>query len=228
MTSILQLPEDQQLISELSGGQQKRVSLALAFLNNPRLVILDEPTVGTDPLLGNSIWNYLHLCCSEGVSVVIVTHYIEEAALAHMVGIMRNGKLMEEGVPNDLLLKYRETSLENVFLKLCQTEVNAIQTIGVNNEFDLKVSSNDTINANQTIDKNNEDLDQSIFRNFWILMILVRKNFSKFLGFNVSFLIFLIPAFQALILCVLYDRDSIPVRKSFRINSANFTIIEYF
>ncbi|CAG2106313.1 unnamed protein product, partial [Medioppia subpectinata] len=114
LSSILQLPEENQLISQLSGGQQKRVSLALAFLNNPKLVILDEPTVGTDPLLGNSIWKYLHNCCAEGVSVVIVTHYIEEAALAHTVGIMRNGTLLEEGSPNDLLLKYRETNLENV------------------------------------------------------------------------------------------------------------------
>ncbi|XP_054155255.1 methionine import ATP-binding protein MetN-like [Oppia nitens] len=175
LSSILQLPGDNQLISELSGGQQKRVSLALAFLNSPRLVILDEPTVGTDPILGNSIWNYLHSCCREGVSVVIVTHYIEEAALAHMVGIMRNGKLMEEGVPNDLLLKYRETNLEN--------------------------------NLNS-----GEDIDTSLFLNVWILLILIRKNFSKFLQFNVSFLIFLIPAFQALILCVLYDRDSIPIK----------------
>ncbi|CAG2111099.1 unnamed protein product, partial [Medioppia subpectinata] len=114
LSSILQLPEENQLISQLSGGQQKRVSLALAFLNNPKLVILDEPTVGTDPLLGNSIWKYLHNCCAEGVSVVIVTHYIEEAALAHTVGIMRNGTLLEEGSPNDLLLKYRETNLENI------------------------------------------------------------------------------------------------------------------
>ena len=217
LTSILQLPEDDQLIKDLSGGQQKRVSLALAFLNSPRLVILDEPTVGTDPLLGKSIWDYLHSCCAEGVSVVIVTHYIEEAALAHKVGIMRNGKLMEEGQPDDLLVKYGETSLENVFLRLCQTDVKVVsetteQTVQV--VTDIKTVSNGydpNNNDSKSSDKLNEDINTSLFLNLWILLILIRKNFGKFLGFNVSFLIFLIPAFQALILCVLYDRDSIPV-----------------
>jgi ABC-type multidrug transport system ATPase subunit len=216
LTSILQLPEDDQIIKDLSGGQQKRVSLALAFLNSPRLVILDEPTVGTDPLLGKSIWDYLHSCCAEGVSVVIVTHYIEEAALAHVVGIMRNGKLMEEGEPNDLLLKYRETNLENVFLKLCQTDVKVVSNQEIMDSVDIsKPLSNgndlNNNNNNRVADKTSDDINQSVFLNLWILLILIRKNFSKFLGFNVSFLIFLIPAFQALILCVLYDRDSIPV-----------------
>ena len=193
------------------------MSLALAFLNSPRLVILDEPTVGTDPLLGNSIWNYLHQCCTEGVSVVIVTHYIEEAALAHMVGIMRNGKLMEEGVPNDLLLKYRENNLENVFLKLCRTELSVVRANSVPNDLGpmilnkLLQKQNGNSNNNNGNENSSDDINQSWFLNLWILLILVRKNFSKFLGFNVSFLIFLIPAFQALILCVLYDRDSIPV-----------------
>lgn len=218
LSTILQLPEDDQIIKDLSGGQQKRVSLALAFLNSPRLVILDEPTVGTDPLLGKSIWDYLHSCCAEGVSVVIVTHYIEEAALAHVVGIMRNGKLMEEGAPNDLLLKYRETNLENVFLRLCQTDVKVgsepevkEQTVQVVTNSKPVANGNDPNNNDQSKGKANEDINTSLFLNLWILLILVRKNFSKFLGFNVSFLIFLIPAFQALILCVLYDRDSIPV-----------------
>jgi ABC-type multidrug transport system ATPase subunit len=213
--SILQLPDDNQVISQCSGGQQKRVSLALAFLNTPQLVILDEPTVGTDPILGKSIWNYLHSCCADGVSVVIVTHYIEEASLAHMVGIMRNGKLMEEGVPNQLLIKYGETTLENVFLKLCRNEPSVVVQDSNNNILiQINGSKNKESNNNQKIVNNkniNEDRNTSWFLNLWILMILVRKNFSKFLQFNLTFLVFLIPAFQALILCVLYDRSSIPV-----------------
>lgn len=82
----------------MSGGQQKSLSLALVFLHSPRLVILDEPTVGTDPVLGNQIWEYLREKCSLGLSVILVTHYISEAAMADHVGMMRNGRMIEEGV----------------------------------------------------------------------------------------------------------------------------------
>ena len=80
LNQVLELPPDDQLIQELSGGQQKMVSLTLAFLNLPKLLILDEPTVGSDPLLGDCIWKYLHQCCRDNITVVIVTHYIQEAA----------------------------------------------------------------------------------------------------------------------------------------------------
>lgn len=58
----------------------------------------DEPTVGTDPLLGDQIWSFLHRNVAHGLTVIIVTHYILEASLAHHVAMMRNGRLIEEGV----------------------------------------------------------------------------------------------------------------------------------
>lgn len=85
-------------MATLSGGQQKALSLALVFLHSPSLVILDEPTVGTDPLLGDQIWSYLRSNCGQGLTVILVTHYLIEAGLAHNVGMMRNGRLIEEGV----------------------------------------------------------------------------------------------------------------------------------
>ena len=85
-------------MATLSGGQQKALSLALVFLHSPKLVILDEPTVGTDPMLGDQIWSYLRNNCGHGLTVIIVTHYILEASMAHHVGMMRNGRLIEEGV----------------------------------------------------------------------------------------------------------------------------------
>ncbi|XP_017488688.1 PREDICTED: ABC transporter G family member 20-like, partial [Rhagoletis zephyria] len=120
LKEVLGLPDDKSEIWELSGGQQKMVSLSLTFLHSPRLLILDEPTVGSDPVLGNCIWNYLHQCCLENISIIIVTHYIEEATFGHVVGIMRNGTILTEGSPNQLTAKYGQQTLEDVFLHLCK------------------------------------------------------------------------------------------------------------
>ena len=112
LTEVFRLPpDDQQIVGTLSGGQQKALSLALVFLHSPRLAILDEPTVGTDPLLGDQIWSFLHRQVDHhGLTVIIVTHYILEASLAHHVAMMRNGRLIEEGVRKFFLLEFRSLS----------------------------------------------------------------------------------------------------------------------
>ena len=81
LLSLLDLtPQADQLISTLSGGQQRRVSFALALLHRPQLLICDEPTVGVDPVLRARIWSHLRQMSNEhGTSVIITTHYIEEA-----------------------------------------------------------------------------------------------------------------------------------------------------
>ena len=78
-----------------SGGQQRRVSFAVALLHNPELLILDEPTVGVDPMLRQSIWNHLiRLSSEQKKTILITTHYIEEARQANTVGLMRNGRFL--------------------------------------------------------------------------------------------------------------------------------------
>ncbi|CAG2122969.1 unnamed protein product, partial [Medioppia subpectinata] len=107
------------------GGQKRRVSLAAALVHSPPLLILDEPTVGVDPLLRQSIWQHLvTLTQSERITVIITTHYIEEARLANVVGLMRQGKLLAENSPEELMSQYKLDSLENVFLKLCMTDMS--------------------------------------------------------------------------------------------------------
>ncbi|KAF7492276.1 ABC transporter G family member 20 [Sarcoptes scabiei] len=119
LREIFCLADDNKLVSELSGGQQKALSLALVFLHSPRLVFLDEPTVGTDPLLGSQIWSFLRQKCFNGLTVIIVTHYIQEASQADWIGMMRSGRIIEEGIPKSLYLKYDDRNLENIFIRIC-------------------------------------------------------------------------------------------------------------
>ena len=103
----------------MSGGQQRRVSLACSLIHCPPLLILDEPTVGTDPVLRRSIWSHLETLSSSGHTIIVTTHYIDEARKAHTVAFMRNGRLVAQENPDVLLNQYGMRNLEEVFLKLC-------------------------------------------------------------------------------------------------------------
>ncbi|KAL1396672.1 hypothetical protein pipiens_010361 [Culex pipiens pipiens] len=119
LVKLLQLPNASRFIKNLSGGQQRRVSLASALLHQPELLILDEPTVGVDPVLRQSIWDHLvEIVKDNKTTVIVTTHYIDETRQAHMIGLMRGGKFLAEESPADLLAKYQAETLEDVFLKL--------------------------------------------------------------------------------------------------------------
>ncbi|XP_049278576.1 ABC transporter G family member 23 isoform X1 [Anopheles funestus] len=126
LLNFLDLPSESRLVKNLSGGQQRRVSFAVALMHDPELLILDEPTVGVDPLLRQSIWNHLvHITKAGQKTVIITTHYIEEARQAHTIGLMRSGRLLAEESPSCLLSMYRCSSLEDVFLKLSRKQGQA-------------------------------------------------------------------------------------------------------
>ncbi|XP_072155467.1 ABC transporter G family member 20 isoform X2 [Bemisia tabaci] len=125
LLNFLDLPSQSRLVKNLSGGQQRRVSFAVALMHDPELLILDEPTVGVDPLLRQSIWNHLVQITKDGnKTVIITTHYIEEARQAHTIGLMRSGRLLAEESPQVLLSMYGCQSLEEVFLKLSRNQGN--------------------------------------------------------------------------------------------------------
>ncbi|XP_029963095.1 ABC transporter G family member 23 isoform X2 [Salarias fasciatus] len=122
LIDFLDLPQKHSLVRNLSGGQRRRVSLGAALLQNPELLILDEPTVGVDPVLRAKIWQHLVEIVKTGkVSVIITTHYIEEARQANVVGLMRNGRLLAEGPPEAVMKQHSATTLEHAFLQLCET-----------------------------------------------------------------------------------------------------------
>jgi len=104
------------VVATLSGGMRRRVSLACAILHSPRLLFLDEPTVGVDPQLRESIWGYLHDLNDQGVSIVLSSHVMDEAERCHRLGLMRNGRILAEGNANELRQRTGASSLEEAFL----------------------------------------------------------------------------------------------------------------
>ncbi|XP_063216541.1 ABC transporter G family member 20-like isoform X2 [Bacillus rossius redtenbacheri] len=119
LLDMLDLPYPDRLVKTLSGGQMRRVSFAAALLHDPEVLVLDEPTVGMDPVLRDVIWRHLLQITSSGRrTIILTTHYIEEARQAHRIGLMRSGRLLDEDSADALMAKYRCESLEDVFLHL--------------------------------------------------------------------------------------------------------------
>ncbi|XP_014089830.1 ABC transporter G family member 20 [Bactrocera oleae] len=123
LRSLLQLPPPRQLVKNCSGGQQRRVSFACAMIHEPELLILDEPTVGLDPMLREKIWDFLvESTRNSKMAVIITTHYIEEAKKANCIGLMRNGVLLAEDTPINIMIKFECNSIEDAFLILSQKQ----------------------------------------------------------------------------------------------------------
>jgi len=106
------------LVTTLSGGMKHRLSLACALIHEPTLVFLDEPTVGVDPELRATFWGYFESLAQIGVTVIITTHYMDEADHCSRVGLLRQGHLIADGRPIELKNKTGTQSLEEAFLSL--------------------------------------------------------------------------------------------------------------
>ncbi|WP_409300777.1 ABC transporter ATP-binding protein [Peribacillus sp. SCS-155] len=105
-------------VSSYSGGMKRRLSLAIALVQNPKILILDEPTVGIDPELRLSIWNELiRLKNEEGKTIIVTTHVMDEAERCDFVAMVRDGCILSSGSPGELKDRYEVHSFEEVFLK---------------------------------------------------------------------------------------------------------------
>jgi lipooligosaccharide transport system ATP-binding protein len=108
LLEFVQLQEKRDVtVEKLSGGMKRRLILARALVNNPDLLILDEPTIGLDPQARHLIWERLKLLQAQGNTIILTTHYLDEAArLCDRLVIMDNGKILVEGTPVDLVKEY--------------------------------------------------------------------------------------------------------------------------
>jgi len=105
---------------QLSGGQRQRLLLAIALVNNPDIIFLDEPTTGLDPQARRNFWDLINDIKSEGKTIVLTTHYMDEAyLLCDEIVIMDHGKIIAQGTPKALL----EENFNDVILQLPESEV---------------------------------------------------------------------------------------------------------
>ncbi|MDP4163295.1 MAG: ABC transporter ATP-binding protein [Bacillota bacterium] len=104
------------LVSNFSGGMKRRLSLAASLLHEPELLILDEPTVGIDPVLRKSIWNRFYELKNCGTTVIVTTHVMDEAEKCDRLGMIRDGKLIAVGTPDELKTQTGSRTIEEAFL----------------------------------------------------------------------------------------------------------------
>ena len=103
-------------VAELSGGMRRRLLIARGLVHTPRLVLLDEPTVGLDPQVRQELWSLIDGLRAEGVTVLMSTHYIEEAErLADIVAVMAEGRVVAEGKPRDIVLEHAGERVVEVY-----------------------------------------------------------------------------------------------------------------
>jgi ABC-2 type transport system ATP-binding protein len=113
-------PARDQVVGRLSGGQRSRVSLAVALLGTPELLVLDEPTVGLDPVLRRDLWAMFHALAGAGTAVLVSSHVMDEAERCDRLLLMREGELIADETPAELLARTGTTDVEAAFLALVE------------------------------------------------------------------------------------------------------------
>jgi len=103
-------------VNAFSGGMKRRLSLAMAILHQPPVLILDEPTVGIDPLLRQNIWKTLYAMAEQGTTIMVTTHVMDEAEKCTTLAMMREGRLIAHGSPTQIIADSGKKSLEEAFI----------------------------------------------------------------------------------------------------------------
>ncbi|MFG1621381.1 ABC transporter ATP-binding protein [Kribbella sp. NPDC049227] len=112
-------------VDRLSGGQRSRASLAAALLGDPELLVLDEPTVGLDPVLRRDLWDLFHRLADAGATLLVSSHVMDEASRCDRLLLMRDGELLADDTPQALLESVGTDDIEQAFLTLIEQKAGA-------------------------------------------------------------------------------------------------------
>lgn len=112
------------LVADLSGGQRARVSLAAALLSDPDLYLLDEPTVGLDPVLRRDLWGLFHRLADAGTAVLVSSHVMDEAERCDRLLLMREGRIIADGSPDEIRARTGAVDVEQAFLSLVESSAD--------------------------------------------------------------------------------------------------------
>lgn len=118
MAAVDLMPQAGQMAGSMSGGQRTRVSLAIALLGEPQLLVLDEPTVGLDPVLRRSLWKLFHKLAKAGRTLLISSHVMDEAEQCPNILLLRDGRVLHHGSREFLLASTGKKTVEKAFLAL--------------------------------------------------------------------------------------------------------------
>lgn len=118
MEQVDLVPQADQLVNNLSGGQLRRVSLGVALLGNAELLVLDEPTVGLDPVLREKLWELFRDLAKSGRTLLVSSHVMDEAERCQDILLLRDSKVLSHGLKDDLLRHTKSSTVEAAFLKL--------------------------------------------------------------------------------------------------------------
>ncbi len=125
LSGILRLAgREDTVVWNLSGGMKRRASIMCALIHDPEVVFFDEATVGIDPVLRTFFWEYFRSLTARGLTILLTSHVMDEAGRADRIGLMRAGKLIDEGEPQSLMARHGAKSVEEVFLKLSEREIS--------------------------------------------------------------------------------------------------------
>ena len=114
--------QESQVVSTLSGGESARVSLAAALVGDPELLVLDEPTVGLDPLLRRDLWDLFHRLADGGATLLVSSHVMDEADRCNELVLLRGGRVLAQSTPAEIRERTGARDLDAAFLKLIEDE----------------------------------------------------------------------------------------------------------
>jgi ABC-2 type transport system ATP-binding protein len=112
------------LAGSLPIGWRQRLALAASLLHRPKILFLDEPTAGVDPVFRRRFWDILYRLAEEGTTLFVTTHYMDEAEFCHRISILHQGKIIELGNPRELIHKYQQNTLQDLFVHLISGRTN--------------------------------------------------------------------------------------------------------